>query len=393
MTLTLEYATPDPKNQRTTLWKVLFRLIFAFGGVVWPIVCFSFSTFAHAPGPEWQSNQWCDKVAMILWGSVGWPFFPLCLWAIAGMVAAVISPAWAARFAAFRWAVYSGIPLSIFYMAILAIALAQPPNGSVAINALEVAGCVLVGIIGAALVTALIALAWWATFRVRDLRKFLWWGMVSAGVLAIGATVDAVLGHQAIVGLLVVPLAILLLPGAPSLALAAYGVMAFRLWRLAATQHTSHGGAALAAIAWCASGSTAWTLAATLAVKEYAKLPTNPPSCYIATAAARGHPWLVRSRQISFDGILCPINDQLRYCKGFELILSATFPLVHRLLRWTYNFAGPKLAAILYTRLLADATYLLLKPAEWLACLAVHLAGVENDVRQLYANEHTGREP
>src|SRR5262249_24674408 len=101
----------------------------------------------------------------------------------------------------------------------------------------------------------------------------------------------------------------------------------------------------------------------------YSKLPlTAPQNCYVATAAARGHQSIVRStRVMASDGSWFMVNDQLRRLKAAELIIEGLFPKLHRLMRSLYDQLGPPLARQMIGRpLLADAAYLLLKPAEWL---------------------------
>jgi len=144
--------------------------------------------------------------------------------------------------------------------------------------------------------------------------------------------------------------------------------------------------------AWLAAYAGAWRIAWTTMLQQYAALPKSPPSCYIATAAARGHPWLVRAEQrFGPDGRAYRVNDQMRYLKAGELLLAVTCPSLHRLCRTIYDRLGPRLAACLVHPLLADAAYMALKPAEWLCRLliAMLLPGWADLVRRMYGSGQT----
>ena len=71
------------------------------------------------------------------------------------------------------------------------------------------------------------------------------------------------------------------------------------------------------------------------------------------------------------------MNDQLRFLKGFELLLVSLSPRLRRMCRWIYDRVGPGLAATLVHPVLADLGYRVLKPAEWAAraCLALAIPG------------------
>jgi hypothetical protein len=101
----------------------------------------------------------------------------------------------------------------------------------------------------------------------------------------------------------------------------------------------------------------------------YAALPPQPPpDCYIATAAAQGHPRVVGSRLVRWaDGKSMQVNGQLQVLKFAELALLAVKPHWHTALRKMYDVVGKSLARRIRNPFLADIAYLLLKPSEWLA--------------------------
>ena len=101
-----------------------------------------------------------------------------------------------------------------------------------------------------------------------------------------------------------------------------------------------------------------------LAMSAYQRLPDQPPeSCFIVTAATRGHPSLVGT---SYDQTLNrEMNEQLRRFWELEERLKQTTPRIHQYLRRIYNRVGPRVASLIVTRWQADMVYILLKPLEW----------------------------
>jgi hypothetical protein len=119
---------------------------------------------------------------------------------------------------------------------------------------------------------------------------------------------------------------------------------------------------------WIGGYTLSWSVAVWSAVVYYRSLSTTAPDCFIAAAAARGHPRFVGSRRVRMaNGHTLRVNRQLRVLKGFELALLALAPGIHRPLRAVYNRLGPVAARRIRHPLLADLAYVALKPAEWLA--------------------------
>jgi len=387
MSTTLDYATPPKHQTMIVIWTVLWRLLYGFAGIVLPIICLAVAGMGHMLGPEWQSGAWHDKTIMLVWSSVGWPLYPLCLFAMAGMAVALVSVRWTARVAVCRWGLYSGIPLSMVYMVLLAIAIAKP-HDTVWQNFWYVAAVSGAEVLGGTVVSLVLLACWYVTTRWGTLR--LWLAVLGGLMLmvALAAGVAALAGGRRGLGEIVGPCIFLpmagILAGSPGLALAAYGVMAIRVACHENKPWTPYWLRLTAALAWLAALGGAWKIAAALAVTEYAKLPTTDPSCYIGTAAARGHRWLVGAAPVDNVPGGLRINDQVRYCKAFEVILAATCPGLHNALRRLYDTIGPVLARKIQTPWLADLAYLLLKPAEWMARVVVRRAGVESVTRRLY---------
>ncbi|MCA9447901.1 MAG: hypothetical protein KC931_12350 [Candidatus Omnitrophica bacterium] len=121
----------------------------------------------------------------------------------------------------------------------------------------------------------------------------------------------------------------------------------------------------------CASFKIAQDLKATL---------PPPGDCFIATAAAQGHPSIVHSWEITDeDGRIHRVNRQLLTLKEFEVRLMKSAPRFHAALREVYNRVGPMGARIIRPKLLADLAYFALKPVEWGARLSTKPLVSEDD--------------
>ncbi len=138
------------------------------------------------------------------------------------------------------------------------------------------------------------------------------------------------------------------------------------LWKYHEPKLTlAHG---LGLFAWLSAYGIALSYNITKMYALYAALPTQPPNCYIATAAANGHSVFVGSREIQLEnGRSMRVNRQLQNLKCAELTLMAIAPHLHKILRFFYDFFGKALARRIQNPLLADAAYLSLKPFEWMA--------------------------
>jgi hypothetical protein len=122
--------------------------------------------------------------------------------------------------------------------------------------------------------------------------------------------------------------------------------------------------------AWLAGYVAAWRYDILKMYEMYAELPLVPPDCYLATAAAHGHPRFVGSWRIQLaNGEFMRANRQLQIFKYAELAVKAVAPRLHAILRALYDAIGQRLARRIQHPLLADVAYLLLKPFEWTARL------------------------
>jgi hypothetical protein len=120
-----------------------------------------------------------------------------------------------------------------------------------------------------------------------------------------------------------------------------------------------------------------WLLSISWSKKHFLSLPTVPPdNCFVVTAALRGHETVVGPfTEVERAGKLRRTNRQLLTFWRFEAIWQGHSPRTHRRFRRVYNRLGPCLARRITTRFAADLVYLLLKPFELLAAIAVQRAG------------------
>lgn len=102
----------------------------------------------------------------------------------------------------------------------------------------------------------------------------------------------------------------------------------------------------------------------------YYKLPTQPPECYVVTAAQYGDDNLVE--KFNFSGYR-NISKQLVIYKAFELNLIQNHPNFHRLLRSVYDRIGPYFSRwIRVEKWRANLFYLLLLPGQLIFSLILY---------------------
>jgi hypothetical protein len=115
-----------------------------------------------------------------------------------------------------------------------------------------------------------------------------------------------------------------------------------------------------------------WLVSWLWSQNTYASLPDQPSRCFVVTAASQGHVCCVGPFvAITHHGRLRLANQQLLTFWQLESSWHARFPRSHAAFRRIYNRIGPIVADRIQSPWLADATYLALKPAGWLARLCL----------------------
>jgi hypothetical protein len=106
----------------------------------------------------------------------------------------------------------------------------------------------------------------------------------------------------------------------------------------------------------------------------YNALPTEPPNCYIATAAANGHPNFVGSQAVTLaNGKSMRVNRQLQNLKAVEIAWAGVSAPSHRIMRRLYDVIGMRLATYIQNPILADIAFILLIPVEWISFFVLKL--------------------
>ncbi len=101
-------------------------------------------------------------------------------------------------------------------------------------------------------------------------------------------------------------------------------------------------------------------------------LPEN--GHYLCTVAAHGHPSLVRPERLGRrGGVVIVVNRQLAIANAFEDLLHERWPLFGRVARRLYDRLALPICRHLKARWLADLTYVVMKPAEWIFALTLLL--------------------
>jgi hypothetical protein len=106
----------------------------------------------------------------------------------------------------------------------------------------------------------------------------------------------------------------------------------------------------------------------------YNAMPTEPPNCYIATAASKGHPNFVGSQEVTLaNGTSMRLNRQLQRLKAVEIAWMGVSAQNHRMMRRVYDVIGRWLAAHIQNPLFADIAYLVLIPVEAISFFGLKL--------------------
>jgi hypothetical protein len=336
-----------------------------FAGVVLPVICFA---VGFPGGPEWRSGGLDAYAQILLWHVPSLPLYWFLLYSMVSMGLVVLRPGRFDNNAFIRFGVFSGVLVAAEYWVVFQVAVCDGP------------GLVLVCMLSVLAVLVPAGILWLDTLLIRKYG----YAYVSIALLIVVVLLGPSYRGA---GFLVAPT--ICLACSTSWALAAYAFVSARLiWAAPPPRFRFSLAQLLGATTWFAAHCGAWRASCLLMLQEYSRLPAAPPpTCFVCSAAARGHSRLVGSQTyVAPDGTAYRVNDQLRRLKAFELLLASLSPACHRALRRCYDCLGPRLAAFLTDPIAADAAYIGLKPAEWLArlCLCAALPGQATLVGKLY---------
>lgn len=125
-----------------------------------------------------------------------------------------------------------------------------------------------------------------------------------------------------------------------------------------------------------ASSLPLWVLGMFWSWRTYQGLSDQPPSCFVVTAASRGHPRIVGPLfEVTRYGRKRTANSQLLTFWQFEDGWRKSAPRSHATFRRFYNRVGPALAGGITQPWMADVVHLMLKPAELTAAMLLRMNG------------------
>ena len=337
-----------------------WRFFYAMVVTVLPVFCF---IAINIMKPEYQSGKFTDYVSLFLTIEASWIFLPLIAYSSISLLLLFISPERFAGSFLIRLGIYTGTLLAFQYMLLTFLALLET---FYIILVVWIASLVIVPIykfliklLGVRLVllvfVALPVLAYYSLFLIARISP-------EINIPFIGTEFIFPLFF----------LAAFLLVCAPFWSFLIMAQTSYRLIKNYETGLTLLRSTGL--FVWLGGFTGAWSFAVLKTLELYAALPPQPPDCYIATAAAKGHPQVVRSQPVRLaDGTIMQVNPQLQRLKCVELALLATSPEVHKWIRRIYDVLGRKLAARIKNPLLADVAFLILVPVEWISFFVLKL--------------------
>lgn len=327
------------------------RVKFFLTGALFPLCCVAavwiepFS-FAHEP---WQSGHIQDyAILMLRWPTIG-AFVPVIVASAASLTIWTALPG-ASRYAAVRWGIVTGIPVTLLYLLLILVT-----TGPITFIA--------AAFFGPALAVSVYGIK---TLYVRARRFTILHLLIFTTFCALGVFVANILGIFEYFIEAFLSLCLWIAAATPTLNLITYirAAITVRDEENAAGALGTRRKWLVGLLAFFVAHGASARLSLALLLEEYAKLPMTDPNCYLSSAAAHGHAWLV--------GEACgEVSRQTKRLKFLELVICLRWPHAHRVVRKIYNRCGPTLARVCrMNRWFADATYLVLTPlervAEWL---------------------------
>ena len=339
------------------------RFKFFLTGFVFPVICLVIVACLQrgsAPRSPWQSGRTIDYVIVLIQSPAILWFYPILAYSFVTIALWCWRPLHYSRFTFVRVGLQTGIILAATFVTLLFITTS------------------FIGPIMAAVVMATLALVIWLInrfvkklirFSILNLMVFTTIVAVVLALLASSGNLDRNGPTSSIGGFLLATL-MFVCGGAPTMGLVTFIRTSVSSRYLSGMRPIRGKGLVVGWIAWLSALGASWKFAIETMMVEYSKLPTQNPNCYISSAAASGHRWLVSATQVPNHGV---VNLQMKRCKFFEFALMACYPAAAHALRRIYNCMGPVVAKFCRkNRWFADVTYLVLKPVEWTALVVQH---------------------
>jgi hypothetical protein len=268
------------------------RLLYGAFIVIAPIFNFMFVGIMK---PLWQTGKFSDHVYMLLISDASIWFFPLLVYSIISYLLILINEERFSRLFIVRLGVYTGVVLSFQYSLLTVLTW-------------ELSLIVLVYV--ATIMSPILFLKLKSGFANRwNLHFFLLLIVVSVFALYL---LTALIGGGFRFSFFI----LLLLPAMAAPFWAFLIALQAVIWLLKYHETKLTLVRGLGILAWLSSYILALRFDVLKMYELYTALPSQPPDCYIATAATKGHPRIVRSRLVPLDNEWqIRINPQLQWLK------------------------------------------------------------------------------
>jgi hypothetical protein len=330
------------------------RLLYGSFIVVMPILAFWATDLFK---PEWQSGEFSDYLILLLFPEASLLFFLLLAYSIVCYCLLLIDVVQYSQMHFVRFGIYTGVLLAFQYSVLSALFLF---NDSASWNSLY------------------LIVLWLLPVFTPKIYRFLVTKWVAKAVNAVLLVLVILLFFLSML-IMRSPLSplvfalVVLTVAAPFWSFLIALRAAIWLFRKHGFKLTFPRGLGLAT--WITGYAAAWRFDILKMYELYAALPPQPPpDCYIATAAAQGHPQFVGSWSVRrTNGEYMQVNKQLQILKCAELALMAVQPRFHKMFRRVYDVVGKFLAKRIRNPFLADVAYFLLRPCSWLARLILKI--------------------
>lgn len=338
--------------------------------VVLPIISFAL-TSSGLLAPEWQSGSLSDYVEIMLDGAVAIYFFPFLIYSMISIILLLVSQDRYAAYFPVRFGINTGRILALQYSLILIM------------SSYDI-------FVWYSLFFWIIISLPWLHQRLRNwLQERGALRHAKVGVIVVAGLLLYSQGGPGFFGVIIFLFAFSIPAIGPIICLVIASQVSNRLRKRFELREPESREKIIAAVLWGLPYMVAWRFAVVRTLELYAELPTTLPGCYIATAAARGKPSLVKSAPIKLPGgKTLHINDQMRYLKCAELALRTIFPWGHRLCRRIYDHYGKLLSRKITTPTRAEFAYISLKPFEWGSRIVLKsiVPNIDEIATRLYSN-------
>jgi hypothetical protein len=368
------------------------RWMLALGGIILPILC-HLSTYDGLPANNatWQSGELHDRISFVLTPRAGFVLYPFLAFAMIALCRHLFPRSGDVRHFWIGFGITNGILVSLWYIGVFVVVLTGQDSFDPASTLVAFATFALLGLVPLVI--------WGFVTATKSVSKRLglsaWKGGATLFLLyvSIASLVSWMLERDqellvAISGSLMTPF-VFGVWFAPIWSLLTYSLVGLRWFTIDRTTRQFSLLQMMGLVTYAAGLITTCRASVWLSLSAYLQLPIEQPnSCYVATAACKGHRSIVGTRP---TGVPFPVNRQLQVLKAFEISLQTLFPEGHRMLRRIYDVVGPRFAKRINRPWKADIAFALLKPCEWIAAatLFVLLGRRRSVVERFYVEAGT----